>query len=78
MNKMQHPSNNGVLGAPPDTSIDECGALPVTHMECEGIPVVVSYWKPDADELARLAAGKPVALLVWGKTHAPVAVMVDQ
>jgi hypothetical protein len=79
MNKMQHSSNNGVLGAPAGWDQNElpCGALPVTHTECDGVPAVVSYWKPSANELALLAEGAAIALWVIGRTMPPVSLMVE-
>jgi hypothetical protein len=79
MNKHQHPSNNAVLGAPAGWDQNElpCGALPITRTECEGQPAIVSYWKPSANELARLAEGGSVALWVIGHTMPPVSLMVE-
>jgi hypothetical protein len=78
MNRTQHPTNNDVLGAPPGTPIDQCGALPITRIVYpDGTPCVVSFWRPTPAELARLNAGSPVALFVLGSTHAPVAMLVD-
>lgn len=77
MDFQQHPSNNGVLGAPKGVPIDECRALPVTHTELNGSPCVASFWKPDAQELALLNAGKPVILFVQGATHPPLSVCVE-
>lgn len=78
MRKHQHPSNNGVLGAPAGWNQAElpCGALPITRTECDGVPTVVSYWMPSTEELAALNAGKPIALWVVGTTMPPVAVEV--
>lgn len=74
MNKFQHPSNNAVLGAPVGWDQGElpCGALPITRTEVNGLPVVVSYWRPDAAYLAVLNAGGSVALHVLGATMPPV------
>lgn len=79
MNKIQHPSNNAVLGAPAgwDQSELPCGALPITRGTQDGLPVVVSYWMPTPEELAALNAGKPVALWVVGPTMPPVSVEVE-
>jgi hypothetical protein len=79
MNRMQHPSNNSVLGAPAGWDQKElpCGALPITRTECEGLPAVVSFWKPTAEELAMLNAGGSVALWVIGQTMPPVSLTVD-
>lgn len=75
MHFTQHPSNNAVLGAPPGWDQKElpCGALPVTRTDVEGKPVMVSFWRPDADELAALAKGGTVALFVYGDAHPVVA-----
>jgi hypothetical protein len=79
MNRHQHPSNNGVLGAPKGWDQGElpCGALPITRTEIDGMPAVVSYWKPTAEELAALAAGGSVALWVIGTTMPPVSLVVE-
>ncbi len=78
MIRHQHRSNNAVLGAPPGTPIDECSVLPITRIEYgDGTPAVVSYWMATADELARLNAGKAVALVVLGATHPPLYLAVD-
>jgi hypothetical protein len=80
MNKTQHISNNGVLGAPAGWDQGElpCGALPITRTEVEGQSVVVSYWTPTQEELVRLNAGAPVALWVIGQTMPPVSLEVDR
>lgn len=56
MNKLQHPSNNHVLGAPKgwDQSQLPCEALPVTLCQVEGVPAVQSYWKPSKEELVAM------------------------
>lgn len=78
MNAIQHPSNNDVLVAPLGVTIEDCTALKITRAHyADGTPIVISYWQPDADELARLNAGKPVAITIWGNTHAPIWLGVD-
>ncbi len=78
MKKHQHRSNNAVLGAPPGTPIEQCEGLPITRAHyADGTEIVISYWMPDADELARLNAGKAVAISIWGTTHAPIWLGVD-
>ena len=79
MNRHQHPSNNDVLGAPKGWDQGElpCSALPITRIEVEGMAAVVSYWKPDAAELALLAAGGSVELTVLGAAMPPVMLAVD-
>lgn len=79
MNKHQHHTNNAVLGAPAgwDQAHLPCDALPITRTEVEGMPAVVSYWKPSDNELAMLAAGGSIALTVLGVTMPPVMLAVD-
>jgi hypothetical protein len=79
MDFVSHPSNNLLLGAPSDwdQSKTSCGALPATRMEVDGNPVIVSFWKPTADELQQLQAGGTVALWVYGTSHPVVAVGVE-
>lgn len=79
MDRHQHPSNNAVLGAPKgwDQAEAPCNALPVTHVEIDGIRQVVSFWRPTADELKAIANGALVMLWVVGNTMPPVALTVE-
>lgn len=79
MRPIQHPTNNAVLGAPPGVAIEDCKALAITRVvfEGSGAPAVRSYWQPSEAERRALAAGAPVCLQVWGTTHPPVALLVD-
>lgn len=53
---------------------------------CTDLPIVrdaeaetqTSYRLPDADDLARLIAGKPVALMIHGRLHPPVWLSVPE
>lgn len=78
MNKVQHPSNNRVLGAPEgwDQGALPCSALAITDIDWEGVPAIVSFWAPTVEELALLNAGHPVALSVCGRTMPPVSLFV--
>lgn len=79
MNKIQHPSNNDVLGAPDgwDQSALTCNALPITRTLIEGLPAVASFWAPTPEEIEAIKAGRPVLLIVMGSTMPPVMVAVD-
>lgn len=77
MRPTQHPSNNDVLQAPSGATVDECRPLPITRVRYGDVPGMVSYWQPTAEQLALLAAGKPVWLSVLGHTHPPLAIGVD-
>lgn len=79
MHFIQHPSNNAVLGAPNgwDQQQLPCGALPITRTESNGLPAVVSFWRPSAEELKALNEGNSIALWVIGGTMPPVALDVQ-
>ena len=74
MQKIQHPSNNSVLRAPAGWNRGDlpCNALPITCTHVGDLPAVLSYWRPDAGELAALNAGGAVRLWVVGATMPPV------
>lgn len=80
MNKIQHPSNNGVLGAPAgwDQNQLPCSALPITRTEWDGVPAIVSFWKPTPEELEALNKGAAVFLSIVGNSMPPVAIGVEQ
>ena len=80
MNRMQHPSNNDVLGAPEgwDQSELPCNALPITRVDWGGLPAVVSFWTPTPEEIEAIKAGQPVMLWVAGRSMPPVSLMVDE
>ena len=75
----QHPSNNAVLGAPPGMPHEQCSALPVTRVQYQdGSPGIMSYWRPDAAELAALASGAVIRLSVLGGVMPPVLLEVEK
>lgn len=53
--------------------LDGCDDLPAAR----GDGFVATYWKPDAEELALLAAGFPIKLSFMGSAPPPVVVEVD-
>lgn len=79
MRPTQHPSNNRVLGAPADWDQNElpCGALAITDVVYEGVRHMVSFWRPDANDLAVLNAGGTVSLWVVGATMPPASINVE-
>lgn len=79
MRFVQHRSNNQVLGAPAGWNQNElpCGALPVTRTEVEGRHAMVSFWRPEPEELELLKAGGTVALFVFGDAHPVVGMAVE-
>jgi hypothetical protein len=79
VNRVQHHSANHVLAAPPGATIEECTPLAVTVVEyvADGTRAFVSYWQPTPDELALIAAGRPVRLMTLGSLFPPVIVGVE-
>lgn len=79
MRYVQHRTNNRVLGAPKGWDQKElpCGALPITDALHDGVPAVLSFWVPDAAELAAINAGHPIVLsIIGGNTMPPASVFV--
>lgn len=78
MQKIQHRSNNAVLGAPAGWDQGELpvSALPITRIEIEGMPAVASYWRPTEEEIAILLGGDIVELVVLGGSMPTVSLSV--
>lgn len=58
---------NVTFGPPPDLAESQCGALSafrgtVETGSVDGVPVIVTAWRPDARELERINAGAPIFL----------------
>ena len=66
---------NGVLDAPPGMTPEECQMLSVFRGVTEfGVPVVISCWKPTAEEWEEMRRSGRVFLMVMGQTMPPVFV----
>lgn len=79
MKPTQHPSCNAVLGAPKGWDQQgplPCSALAITRHELDDMPVISSFWRPSAAELAALNTGSMVMVTVVGNTHPPLLVQV--
>ena len=77
---IQHPSNNLELKAPDDwdQGVVTCETLQATlTKDPSGLPVMCSFWRPDAEELAAMQAGYPVVLMVYSNSHPVVAMAVE-
>lgn len=67
--------SNTSLDAPPGQTPEQCTILSVWKGEQDnGIPVVMSCWKPDAAELAEIQRTGRVWLILQGQTMPPAAV----
>jgi hypothetical protein len=67
--------SNVVLDKPQDMSYDECDALSVLRTETtEGLPVVISCWKPTKEELDEIIKTGRVWLTIYGYTMPPAYV----
>lgn len=65
---------NGYLNPPPGVSSAECTPLSVWRGSLpNGLPVVVSCWKPSRKELEEINRTGRVWLMVWGDVMMPVA-----
>jgi hypothetical protein len=68
------------LGKPANWNAErdgECGSLAILDVTAEGgHNVMMSAWYPTPDEVARIAAGEPVYLSIWGVMHPPVMLSV--
>lgn len=79
MRATQHPSNNGVLGAPEGWDQKElpCSAVPITRCQWNAQAAVLTFWEPTAEEVEKLLAGAKVVLWVAGRSMPPVALTVE-
>lgn len=75
MKILNHPACTHQLGAPSDMQDGSCDALPVMYQTTEHGTFAVSFWQPDADDLAELLAGGGINLWVRapGRQHPVVA-----
>ena len=71
MQILQHRLCTDSIGAPSDMPEPDCSALPCMYLEDEFGKWTVSFWKPDAEEVARLNAGGCITLSVRaaGRQH---------
>ncbi len=53
--------------------LEGCDDLPAAR----GDGFTATYWKPDAEELAMIAAGMPIKLSIMGDGVPPVSLEVD-
>ena len=59
-----------------DATQGKCGVLSVHDTESNGLPIMLSCWELEPGDLEKLAAGAPIYLGVYGRTHPVVTVYV--
>lgn len=71
MKIVNHPLCTAVIGAPSDMRDGSCSGLPVAYTTDEYGTWALSFWKPDAEELAMLMNGGGIVLHVraHGRQH---------
>ena len=71
--------SNTVYGTPDDwdNRNGECANLFVRKQVQDGVPVMLSAWKPTALELEMLQGGASIVLGVLGEGHPPVLMYVS-
>lgn len=68
-----------MYGKPDGMTDEECGRLLVREGTDSGWPTLTSAWYPTPEEVARLRAGAPVYLTIFGAGgHPPVALTVGE
>jgi len=67
------------LGAPENWNEANgvCDTLPIIDGDCNGVPVMVSLWKPSPKELEMLNSNGHIELWVYGDNHPVVGVAVN-
>lgn len=64
---------NDVLQPPPGMTADECEPLSVWRGNDEsGNPLVVSCWKPTAEEWAEMKRTGRIWVIIYGRTMPPI------
>ncbi|HVR06913.1 MAG TPA: hypothetical protein VMW75_02600 [Thermoanaerobaculia bacterium] len=65
---------NKLLSRPPDLTADQCEPLSVLGtVTSDGVPVIISCWKPTRAELQEIERTGRVWLMVYGIGMPPVA-----
>lgn len=65
-------SSNAVLGPPRGATEEQVGSLNIQRVRVDGVPTVVSCWKPTAEELEEIRRTGRVWLIAVGVTMPPV------
>lgn len=77
MNYVQHPSNDVVLEFAGFKPIPATRQLLRDSEDDPGVPAVVTFWRPNEQEMRMLLAGANVMLYVFDTNHPPVTVEVE-
>lgn len=81
MQIMKHPDTTRELGKPEnwnDEQNGECVTLPIVDVVFDGLPCMLSFWKPTPKELEMLNSNGCIELHIYGRdVHPVVAVCVN-
>ena len=70
------PESNNYLNPPDGVDVNTCQVLSVWQgPSADGVPLVISCWKPTKEELEQLNRTGRIWLYVWGATMPPVALL---
>jgi hypothetical protein len=81
MRAIDFPGSNKDWGKPRDMTDEECHSLHTyTGPLSNGMPVIISCWQPNKEDIEAIVAGKPIWLqVVTGRAPAPVVLFtVDE
>lgn len=68
--------SNGVLDKPPTMTADQCDPLSVWRgPSTNGFPVVITCWKPTAEELAEINRTGRVWAMITGHSMPPMCLL---
>lgn len=70
-----HHSNNTVFNPPKGDA--ECQSLSATRATVLGRESVITFWKPNGEELKQLNEGRSVAVILYTPIIPPMWVVVD-
>lgn len=79
MEFQRHPNTNKVFGQPEGWTEHEppVDALPVIQAVQDNVPVIQSFWKPNAEELKAMNEGHWIILTIIGRGMPPVLLQVE-
>lgn len=78
MRPIDFPEKNMELMKPKSMTEEQCGSLPVYRgIDRDGVPVFISCFKLDSEELLKIMETGKVWLRIYGEAHPPVSLDVN-